>query len=387
MSLPANPRGLAAGLLTSLRGVAAGLLAPAAALVLAAGAACLILAATGASPLDAAEAMVTNALSGSSAAIILNSAAAYYISAVAVAFTFRLNLFNIGVEGQYRIAALCAAAVGAELRLPPIAGNAVVLLTAMAAGAIWAGIAAAIKGVNEVISTIALNFIAIGLISYLLVPGRLGADGGGGNNLGTAPLPPSLRDPGFTTVAHGATLYWTSLLALATGIAFYVLLERTVFGFDLRAIGRSPDAARFGGTSTARITVITMLLSGATAGLAGMPALLGDSGGFSLSFPSGLGFIGIAVALIGRNRAAGMAFGALLFSFLDNSSNVLQLLDISNEVVRIMEGLIVLAVVIAYELSARWRARRERQATPSLAAPPTAGEPAAARPARGKAAT
>ncbi|MFD1538757.1 ABC transporter permease, partial [Nonomuraea guangzhouensis] len=352
---------------------------------LAAGAASLILAATGASPLAAAEAMVTNALGGSSAAIMLNSAAAYYISAVAVAFTFRLNLFNIGAEGQYRIAALCAAAVGAELTLPPIAGHAVVLLTAMAAGAIWAGIAAAlkvIKGVNEVISTIALNFIAIGLISYLLVPGRLGAGGGGSNNLGTAPLPPSLRDPGFTTVAHGATLYWSSLLALAAGIAFYVLLERTVFGFDLRAIGRSPDAARFGGTSTARVTVITMLLSGATAGLAGMPALLGDAGGFSLSFPSGLGFIGIAVALIGRNRAAGMAFGALLFSFLDNSSNVLQLLDISNEVVRIMEGLIVLAVVIAYELSARWRARRERQQTPGLAAPP-----AVARPARGKAAT
>ncbi|WP_433508700.1 ABC transporter permease [Nonomuraea sp. CA-143628] len=371
------------------RGVAAALLAPVAALVLAAGAACLILVVTGASPLDAAQAMVTNALSGSSAAIILNSAAAYYLSAVAVAFTFRLNLFNIGAEGQYRIAALCAAAVGAELPLPPIAGYALLLLTAMAAGAAWAGIAAAlkaIKGVNEVISTIALNFIAIGLISFLLTPGRLGADGAGSNNLGTPPLPPSLRDSGFIAVTHGATLYWSSLLALTAGIAFYLLLERTVFGFDLRAIGRSPEAARFGGASTARVTVITMLLSGATAGLVGMPALLGDSGGFSLSFPSGLGFIGIAVALIGRNRAAGMALGALLFSFLDNSSNVLQLLDINNEVVRIMEGLIVLAVLVAYELSARWRARRERQQTPSPAGA-TAGLAAAARPLGGKAAT
>ncbi|MEV0228651.1 ABC transporter permease [Nonomuraea sp. NPDC050786] len=368
-------------LIPHLRGAAIGLLSSVAALVFAAAAAWLILAATGASPLEAARAMVLNGFSDASAAIILNSAAAYYLSAVAVAFTFRLNLFNIGTEGQYRIAALCAAAVGAGLSLPAPLGQVVIVTTAMIAGAVWAAIPAllkTLKGVNEVISTIALNFIAIGLISYLLAPGRLGS--GSGSNMGTAPIADGLRDSGIDIAVQGAGLHWSSLLAVAAGIGFYVLIERTVFGFDLRAAGRSVDAARTGGVPLGRTIVIAMVLSGATAGLIGMPALLGDSGSFTLSFPSGLGFIGIAVALFGGNRAAGMAVGALLFSFLDNSSNVLQLMDISNEVVRIMEGLIILAVVITNRLTSRWRTNQARpdrlkdmSAAPAAPAPVNAG--------------
>ncbi|GAA3606066.1 ABC transporter permease [Nonomuraea rosea] len=348
-------------LIPHLRGAAVGLLSSGAAVVLAAVAASLILVATGASPIEAARAMVLNGLSDTSSAIILNSAAAYYLSAVAVAFTFRLNLFNIGTEGQYRISALCAAAVGAGLSLPAPLGQVVIVAAAMIAGAAWAAVPAllkTLKGVNEVISTIALNFIAIGLISYLLAPGRLGS--GSGSNMGTAPIPDGLRDPGIDIAAEGARLHWSSLLAVVAGIGFYLLIERTVFGFDLRAAGRSADAARSGGVPMGRTIVIAMVLSGATAGLIGMPSLLGDSGSFSLSFPSGLGFIGIAVALFGGNRAAGMAIGALLFSFLDNSSNVLQLMDVSNEVVRIMEGLIILAVVITNRLTSRWRTGRAR---------------------------
>ena len=148
---------------------------------------------------------------------------------------------------------------------------------------------------------------------------------------------------------------------MLAGIGYSVLLNRTRFGFDLRATGRSETAAVASGVNVKRMVLITMLLSGAVAGLVGMPQLLGDSYSYSLDFPTGLGFTGIAIALLGRNNPIGIALGALLWGFLDASSVALDLDGISKEIVVIMQGTIVLSVVIAYELVRRYGIAQEQR--------------------------
>ncbi|WP_432929967.1 ABC transporter permease [Microbispora sp. CA-135349] len=288
--------------------------------------------------------------------LILNSGVMYYISALAVAVGFRMNLFNIGVDGQYRIAALVAAAFGGAALVPGVLNTVLVIVIAMVVGALWAAIAGLLRvtrGVSEVISTIMLNAIATGIGSWLLQEhfGVLT-----GNDLGTRPIPEGARIPGMPLVA-GTPLLVNGLLVLAVvlGVAYYVLLSRTRFGFELRATGKSETAAVASGVSVKKMIVVTMVMSGAVAGLIGLPELLGASYKYSNNFPTGLGFTGIAIALLGRNHPVGMAVGALLWSFLDNSSNQLQLIDISKEIVQIMQGVIVLSVIIAYELVHRYR--------------------------------
>jgi simple sugar transport system permease protein len=141
--------------------------------------------------------------------------------------------------------------------------------------------------------------------------------------------------------------------AVIVGVGYWFVLGRTRFGFDLRATGASETAAVASGVSVKRMVLASMLISGAIAGLVGMPQLLGASYTYSLDFPAGLGFTGIAIALLGRNHPVGIAFGALLFGFLDNASTSLELVGVSQNIVKITQGVIVLAVVVAYEVVRR----------------------------------
>ncbi len=289
--------------------------------------------------------------------LAINQGVTYYLAALAVAIGFRLNLFNIGVDGQYRLAAFCAAVVGSWLELPKPLHIFVIVVVAMLVGAMWAGVAALLKvtrGVSEVISTIMLNAIATALIAYMLR--QVAVDVAGSNNIGTKPIAESGAFPGIPLIPGSPLdVYGFVVVALLAGIAYSVVLGRTRFGFDLRATGHSETAAVASGVSVKRMVLISMLASGAVAGLVGMPQLLGgDSRSYSLDFPAGIGFTGIAIALLGRNNAIGMAFSALLFSFLDASSIILDINDISKEIVLIMQGTIVLSVVVAYELVRRY---------------------------------
>ncbi len=146
------------------------------------------------------------------------------------------------------------------------------------------------------------------------------------------------------------------------GLVYGFVINRTRFGFDLRATGKSETAAVASGINVKRMGLIAMLLSGAVAGLVGLPILLGDAHSYGSTFQSGLGFAGIAIALLGRNHPVGIGLGALLFAFLDEQSNPLQiLLDVSPDIVKITQGVIVLTVVIAYEVVRRYGASREQQ--------------------------
>ncbi len=293
-------------------------------------------------------------------ALSVNQAVTYYLSALAVAIGFRMNLFNIGVDGQYRLAAMLSAALaGASFMegLPSFLRIAMTMIAAMLVGALWAGLAGFLKvtrGVSEVISTIMLNAIATSLVAYLLRKARVDAEGS--NNISTKQIPESGAFPGIPLIPDSPLdVYGFIIVAAIAGIAYSVTLGRTRWGFDLRATGRSESAAVASGVNVKRMVLVSMLLSGAVAGLVGIPQLLGgDARAYSLDFPAGLGFTGIAIALLGRNNAIGMAVSALLFSFLDASSIILDINDISKEIVLIMQGTIVLSVVIAYELVRRY---------------------------------
>jgi general nucleoside transport system permease protein len=305
---------------------------------------------------------------------ILNSASVYYLSAIAVAIGFRMNLFNIGVDGQYRLAAMLAGAFGGSVALPNGLRQAATIVVAMLVGAAWAGLVALLKvtrGVSEVISTIMLNFVATGLIAYLMRPSNLGVRSGA-NDITTKPIPKSGQVGGLDLIpSSGGKVYGLIVLSAAIGVLFHVIVNRTRFGFDLRAAGRSSTAAQASGVNVKKMIVITLLMSGACAGLVGMPALLGDSHSYSsITFQTGLGFTGIAIALLGRNNPVGIAFAAVLWAFLDQSAQILDINNIPKEIVQITQGVVVLSVVIAYELVRRAAlVRQQRRVGKALAEP------------------
>ena len=334
----------------------------------------LLLITTGHSPIDAFGAML-DALERSRIILgTINQSAIYYLSAVAVAIGFKMNLFNIGVDGQYRLAAMLSAAVAGAAwmgSLPGFLRIAITLLVAMAVGAAWAGVAALLKvtrGVSEVISTIMLNAIATFIIAYLLTPQRLAVLEG--NNISTPKITEGGQLPVIEFEGSTTPLYTLVLLAALVGVLYALMLSRTVFGFNIKATGMSETAAVASGISVKRMIVSAMLLSGAVAGLIGMPELLnGSAASYSLNFPTGIGFTGIAVALLGRNHPVGMVFSALLWAALDSSANALQGVGVPRELVTIMQGIIVLSVVVAYEFVRRYRLTLEaRDVARALAA-------------------
>jgi simple sugar transport system permease protein len=292
---------------------------------------------------------------------ILNQTAILYLAGVAAAVAFRMNLFNIGVEGQYRLAGFAAGAFAGQAWLPGPLNTVVAILIAMVTGALWAGLAGILRttrGVSEVISTIMLNSIAGALIGYFI--NRIGVNNG--NAINTKTMPESSHVGRITIFGDSPTqLYGLSLLAVVVGVGFWVLLNRTRFGFDLRASGASETAAVASGVNVKRMIVVSMLISGAVAGLVGLPVMFSDSYNYGSSFQTGLGFTGIAVALLGRNNPVGVAFSALIFAFLSEQATLLNILaGISPDIIYVTQGVIVMAVVIAYEVVRRYGTRLEQ---------------------------
>ncbi|GGS65743.1 MULTISPECIES: ABC transporter permease [Streptomyces] len=342
-----------------LLGIAAPLLAVVAALVVTT----LVILATGKNPGDAFSDMVTYGFASDSQVYILNKATTYYLAGVAVAIGFRMNLFNIGVDGQYRLAAFIAAVLGGALTVPGWIAIPLIMICAMATGALWASIAGILKvtrGVSEVISTIMLNSIATAIIAYLLQPGKLGQLDQAGTLVSTKPLPSSSYFFSFDTGPAGE-LWGFIVIAAVVGVAYWFVLGRTRFGFDLRTVGQSESAAGASGVSVKKMVATSMVISGAVAGLIGMPTLLNDSHQFSNDFPAGIGFTGIAIALLGRNHPIGIALGALLWGFLERTTNHLEFQGYDKEILGVIQGVIVLCVVIAYEVVRRYGLKRQQQ--------------------------
>jgi general nucleoside transport system permease protein len=312
-----------------------GLAAPAAAFVMAITITSIALIVSGHNPLEAYSELIGYGTSTIGLIGTLNLATPLYLSGLAAAIGFRMNLFNIGVDGQYRLGAFAAAALGASIAPSAPIGVTLNILMAVAIGAAWAGLAGWLnvrRNVNVVVSTIMLNYVATAIISYLLLTYFRNP---GAQIVQTKPIPASgvfptlnwLLEAFGVDVPPNVFLSGFIVIAATTGVAFYLLVWRTRFGYDLRASGVNPFAARAAGVDPKRMVIYTMLISGGIAGLVGAAALLGDRNNFSRysinGFPLGYGFNGIAVALVGQRHPVGAAIAALLFAGLDISAQAL----------------------------------------------------------------
>lgn len=342
------------------------LAAPVAAAIVAFAVSSIALLIAGDSPATTYQEMWKSIDGTESVVAIVNRAVPYYVAGVAVAIGFKMRLFNIGVDGQYLLAALFAAAVGFGIGswdLPAPLYVAAIFLVAIVVGMIWAAIPALLKitrNVNEVIATIMLNFIASQLIFYLL---REHWDRGAGLTAETGLLPDAARLPPLDRVLEAvgfhlpgnAELQGFLPVALIVGVGYHILLNRSRFGFDLRVSGQSPTAAKASGIDPKRMVLITFLISGAVAALIGLAPLLTDRQYFRYGdqFPQALGFTGLSLALLGRNHPVGIAFAALVWATIERATQRLSFIDIPQEIGTILQGSILLAAVIAYEVVRR----------------------------------
>jgi simple sugar transport system permease protein len=339
-----------------------------------------ILLITGKNPIDAYSKMLHAGTTSVKLVESMQRATPLIFAAVAVAIGFKMNLFNIGVEGQYLIGVFFAAVVGAKVSLPPVLHVTFVLLVAMVAGAAWSGIAAYLKvkkGVNEVIATIMLNAIALSVIDWLFT--SYFRYESSSLDVKTKPLPSSAWMPVLFTITRktgkttqNATLTSFFLVALLVVLLFWLVVYKSTFGFRLRASGYNAVAARTAGISSGRMIVVAMLMSGAVAGLVGMPYLLGESHAYGPSRPDGYGFNGIAVALLGRNHPAGIIAAAFLWGFLDSVSAPLQIAHLPQSIVLVLKAIILITVVVVNEVVGRRVAKRTADRTAAALAVPTA---------------
>jgi general nucleoside transport system permease protein len=307
-----------------------------------------------------------------SVAFILGRATPLIFAGLAVGIAFKAGLFNIGVEGQYAIGALCAAFVGYQLSAPAFIHLPLTILAGMAGGLLWAAVPALLKvyrGAHEVISTIMMNFVANGVLLYLL-SGALKDQGQRGAiaQQQTPQVEPTAQVgsmvPFFNSIGFdfrgSAPLTWFFVLALVGAVAYALTVRRTRFGFELRVLGTNPKAAEPAGIRSNAMILKALLLSGAIAGLAGLQDVLAIDDRMKLDYIRGYGFTAIAVALLGRNSGLGIVAAALLFSFLDRASTGIGLnTDVPKEVTFILQGVIILTIVVAYEIVRRLAARRQ----------------------------
>lgn len=264
---------------------------------------------------------------------------------LAVAFAFRTGLFNIGVEGQFIIGQLTAAYIGAAWTLPPGIHALVALLFAMLTGGLWAAIAGYLKArfeVHEVITTIMLNYIALNTSNYLI------RSYFHGQQENTPPIQPSasLEMPILSQLFDNARLHWGILLCVVMAVLVYWLLFRTTKGYELRAVGFNPHAAEYAGMNVRRNIVTSMAISGALSGIGGAVETLGVYGYYGIQGGfSGVGFDGIAVALIGGSHPFGVLLSGLLFGSLSYGSASMQRLEgIPTEIIRVVIALIIFFV-------------------------------------------
>ncbi len=276
----------------------------------------------------------------------------YILGGLAVALAFKAGLFNIGGEGQLALGATTAALIGYALpewlgmEIPAFIHLPLTILAGMAAGALWAGIVGYLKaytGGHEVINTIMMNYIALNSISFLL----------NGPMKDKSPTNVIARTPEIAEGARiaqlfdipGIRVHWGFILALLVAFLVWWLLNKTTLGFEIRTVGANPDAAKYAGMNVKRIIIISMMLSGMLAGLAGTVEVTGLNYRHELGFSIGYGFDAIAIALLGKSHPLGIVLAAILFAAMRNGATRMQFLtQMPVDLISMLQALILLFV-------------------------------------------
>jgi len=296
------------------------------------------------------------------------------LAGLSVALAFRAGLFNIGAQGQLLLGAVLGGWVGFGLHLPVVVHLVAAVAAAAVGGLAWGAIAGVLKartGAHEVITTIMLNYVALQLLNFLLSAPQL-------HGRASFQAPP-YSQPTSRTV-HASALYpkiagsglrvnLGIVVALAAAVGVWWLLERSVLGFRIRAVGANPAAARTAGIDVARITVVTLVLAGGLAGLAGASQVLGTNSAVTGDIDAGVGFDAITVALLGRSKPGGVVGAGLLFGALRAGGLYMQsATPVPVDLVTVLQALIVIFIAAPTLVIGlfRLRAARVHSAVPAL---------------------
>jgi simple sugar transport system permease protein len=335
----------------------------------------IIVIVVGESPANAIDAIWKMTFStDAKTATIFSMSIPLYLAGLAVAIAFRASIFNIGVEGQYFFGALTGAMAGIYLPLPAWLAIPAVVLFAMLGGMLWTLIPALLKvgrGIHEVITTIMFNSIAMALVNWL-VNGPLSGVKGASLEAQTAHIQPAAvfhkLNAGFRALGWDVPDYvyldYSLIIAIIAGFVVWFFLFRLRGGFDLRAVGTSPEVSLYAGIKVKSVQLGAFLASGAIAGLVGLQEVFAIRGFYTYEIASGLGLDGIAIALIGRNSPLGVVFSALLFAFLKQAGYGLQVYTkVPNSVIYVISGLMIIFIVVTNEIVSQYiRALRKKEA-------------------------
>jgi simple sugar transport system permease protein len=266
------------------------------------------------------------------------------LGGLSVALAFKAGLFNIGAQGQFLMGALAAVAVGVAVSdWPPMVAIPAAVIAGMAAGGFWGFIPGSLKavtGAHEVVVTIMLNFIAMGVLTYA-VSGPLDVPGS------PSPITRDVANAAYP-ILFGRNGHLGIVVALVAVAVVSWLLDRTTLGFEIRTVGANPDAARYAGMRPRRLIMLTMTLAGVLAGLAGAGQLLGITHRMTPSFGTTVGFDSIAVALLARTNPVGVIFSALLFGAMRTGAQSMEFqVGIPADLVEVLQAMILLFLVAA----------------------------------------
>ena len=309
---------------------------------------------SGKSPLVAYWSLINGAFGSlDHIAFALNKSTPYILIAVGVALCFRAGIINIGGEGQVAVGALATSWVALNVIGPPFLIMILALAGGVAAGAVWAGVAAAIRlarGVHEVLSTLLLNFVGVLVVSAAL-NGAMGEPGAG------FPQSPIFDDRVcLPKLFAGSDLHVGLVIALVVAVFAQILLWRTRFGFRLRLLGGSRSAADYAGVSFAAGVMGVMLLSGGLAGLAGAIEVLGVHYRLIEGFSQGFGFTAVAVALLGAADPLAVVPAAMFFGFLQAGALAMQReVGVPSSLVFVIQGFSIVFALCAMGLDRRRR--------------------------------
>ena len=314
----------------------------------------LVVLLVGESPIRAAALLFEGAFGyGEGIGFTLYYATNFIFTGLAVAVAFHCGLFNIGGEGQAYVAGLGVAipCLWLDASMPWYVVFVVVIFGSMLMGALWAlipGYLQAKRGSHVVITTIMFNFIASSLMVYLLIDvlkprGSMSPETRTFVEGGHLPKLDWLLGA-FGLDIGGSPLNLSFLLALVVSFLVWIIVWRTQFGYQIRTMGFSPSAARYAGMKEARIVILTMMLSGALAGMMAINPIMGEQHRMQLDFVGGAGFVGIAVALMGRSHPVGIIPAAILFGMLYQGGAEIsfEMPQISRDMIVIIQGLVIL---------------------------------------------